>query len=151
MNLRALLVFALKDPCRSKAQLRNGEVPLNPRLKIWRRLIVDSNPVARAQLLRVGKAVGDHPLLVEAPRTEELAFTGSAGSRRDGNLPRRKCRQRNPASKNEQSFQSTIHKPLPTGEWWDRRDSNPGPSGYEPHALTSELQALPCERIPSGP
>ncbi|VTZ61322.1 hypothetical protein EMEDMD4_270098 [Sinorhizobium medicae] len=28
-------------------------------------------------------------------------------------------------------------------EWWARRDSNPQPSGYEPPALTIELQALP--------
>lgn len=27
--------------------------------------------------------------------------------------------------------------------WWARRDSNPQPSGYEPPALTIELQALP--------
>lgn len=27
-------------------------------------------------------------------------------------------------------------------EWWARRDSNPQPSGYEPPALTVELQAL---------
>ena len=26
-------------------------------------------------------------------------------------------------------------------EWWARRDSNPQPSGYEPPALTIELQA----------
>ncbi|MHC2296928.1 hypothetical protein ACVJBD_001134 [Rhizobium mongolense] len=26
--------------------------------------------------------------------------------------------------------------------WWARRDSNPQPSGYEPPALTIELQAL---------
>ena len=25
--------------------------------------------------------------------------------------------------------------------WWARRDSNPQPSGYEPPALTIELQA----------
>ena len=28
-------------------------------------------------------------------------------------------------------------------KWWARRDSNPQPSGYEPPALTIELQALP--------
>src|SRR5690606_11975484 len=27
------------------------------------------------------------------------------------------------------------------GQWWARRDSNPQPSGYEPPALTIELQA----------
>ena len=27
-------------------------------------------------------------------------------------------------------------------DWWARRDSNPQPSGYEPPALTIELQAL---------
>ena len=27
------------------------------------------------------------------------------------------------------------------GNWWARRDSNPQPSGYEPPALTIELQA----------
>ena len=27
--------------------------------------------------------------------------------------------------------------------WWARRDSNSQPSGYEPPALTIELQALP--------
>jgi hypothetical protein len=27
-------------------------------------------------------------------------------------------------------------------KWWARRDSNPQPSGYEPPALTIELQAL---------
>ena len=26
-------------------------------------------------------------------------------------------------------------------DWWARRDSNPQPSGYEPPALTIELQA----------
>ena len=29
------------------------------------------------------------------------------------------------------------------GQWWARRDSNPQPSGYEPPALTIELQARP--------
>ena len=31
-------------------------------------------------------------------------------------------------------------------KWWARRDSNPQPSGYEPPALTIELQALPFLR-----
>ncbi|MDR6102809.1 hypothetical protein QE369_003006 [Agrobacterium larrymoorei] len=30
-------------------------------------------------------------------------------------------------------------------KWWARRDSNPQPSGYEPPALTIELQALRCK------
>src|SRR5690606_10065408 len=37
------------------------------------------------------------------------------------------------------------------GQWWARRDSNPQPSGYEPPALTIELQArrtlIRCFRI----
>ena len=31
---------------------------------------------------------------------------------------------------------------LAAKKWWARRDSNPQPSGYEPPALTIELQAL---------
>ncbi len=33
-------------------------------------------------------------------------------------------------------------------DWWARWGSNPRPSGYEPHALTPELQAPPGEIIP---
>ena len=32
-------------------------------------------------------------------------------------------------------------------DWWARRDSNPQPSGYEPPALTIELQALPVRAV----
>ena len=35
--------------------------------------------------------------------------------------------------------------------WWARRDSNPQPSGYEPPALTIELQALPEVSGSRGP
>ena len=46
----------------------------------------------------------------------------------------------------------TACQPLPIlglnydfrGFWWARRDSNPQPSGYEPPALTIELQAPPA-------
>ncbi len=36
------------------------------------------------------------------------------------------------------------------GSWWARWGSNPRPSGYEPHALTPELQAPLGLMIPSA-
>jgi hypothetical protein len=35
----------------------------------------------------------------------------------------------------------------PKSFWWACRDSNPGPTGYEPAALTAELQAPPLRSI----
>ncbi len=32
-------------------------------------------------------------------------------------------------------------------EWWARQDLNPQPDGYEPSALTIELQAHRCARF----
>ncbi len=38
--------------------------------------------MTRPILRSVRESIRDHPFLAEAPRTEELPFTGSAGSRR---------------------------------------------------------------------
>lgn len=95
MNLRPSLVFALQYPSGSKSDLGHSEIPFETWLEVRGRLVVDRHSMPRTTLLRVGKAIGDHPFLVEAPRTEELAFAGSAGSRRDGNLRLRNPREGN--------------------------------------------------------
>ena len=109
VDLRPLLIFHLRNPRRSKTKLGSGDVPFEPWLKVRRRLIVERHTVARAQLHCVRKAISDHPLFVEAPRTEELAFAGSPGSRRDGNLRIRKPHEGKHEDGENSTSQLLIH------------------------------------------
>ena len=119
VNLGPLLVLALENPCRAKAELRNRWIPFQSGLKIRCRLIVDRHPMTRTLLFGVGETIGDHPLLVEAPRTEELPFAGSSRSRWDRNLGHCGRCERESREK-EQPFQIKNHRSLV------------GPPGFEP-------------------
>jgi hypothetical protein len=94
VDLRPCLRFALEHPGRPNSDFFDREVELESRLEVRGRLVINSQPRARAPSFGVGVAVGEYPRSFEAPRTEELAFAGSSGSGGDRRLGKAEARQR---------------------------------------------------------
>ena len=62
-------------------------------------------------------------------RSNQLSYTHHCFGRGEG------TRTPGPMVPNQVRYQTALH--LELKKWWTIRDSNPGPTGYEPGALTN--------------